>query len=710
MAKSKSKYELDNFLKVHKRKQNEDYTHTALPNLPESFAGSYTISKNDYSKFLDLYYESIFKNGNDAYLTEKHLNFSSILIDLDFRFPPNIKNRQYNNTFIESFLKIYLNLVNEIITIENNIEIFILEKKVPKYDKEKNLVKDGIHIMIPNIITFPKIQYILRYRLLQNSQLKELFNNLGSTNEHTDIVDMCVIEKNNWQFYGSMKPNSEPYLVTKIYKYDNKNVTILDKKYNNKELLKFLSIRNINEDDINTINENAYEKIDHDFDNMPVNYKMKRKTKLKSANRSSKRRKKKSPNKLDNSNETKQLEKIGKFISILNPKRADNYDNWIKLGWCLHNIDDRLLLSWINFSKQSSKFEEGSCEYEWERMDNNGLGLGTLYMWAKEDNYGKYKELTANDLRKLLLKSLTSAHNDIARVLYELFKDEFVYGKSKCWYIFRNHRWVRIGDGIYLKKKISNELVNEYLRFNIETGSKAQDLDDDDPEKEILMERMKKISSISLKLKGNSFKKNILDEATEFFYKEDFEELLDTNTHLIGFENGVYDLNSELFRQGIPEDYISLSTKINYEQYDCYDELIQEVNTFIQQVLPKKDVREYVLTLLSSFLDGKITLEKFHIWTGCGGNGKSKLIELFQNCYGDYCTIFPCSLITQKRARAESCNPSLANSKGKRFVAFQEPDANDKINVGLMKELTGGIKSKREVFTKNQLNLSHNLR
>ena len=499
MAKSKSN-ELDHFLKNHRRKPNEDYTHTALPNLPESFAGSYTINKNDYPKFLNLYHESIFKNGNNAYLTEKHLNFAPILIDLDFRFPLNKKNRQYTNTFIESFLNIYLNLVNEIITIENDIEIFILEKKFPKYDKEKKIVKDGIHIMIPNIITFPKIQYILRYRLLQNEQLKSLFKNLGSINEHSDIVDMCVIEKNNWQFYGSMKPNLEPYLVTQLYNYNNNKVVLINKKYNNKDLLKLLSIRNITEEDITTIKEEAYEKIDHDFDNMPVNYKMKRKTKLKSDEKK-KRRRKKSPSKLDNSNETKELERINKIVSILNPKRADNYDSWIKLGWCLHNIDERLLPSWIKFSKQSSKFEDGSCEDEWDRMDNNGLGLGTLYMWAKEDNYGKYKELTANDLRKLLLKSLTSAHNDIAKVLYELFKDEFVYGKSKCWYIFRNHKWVRIGDGIYLKKKISNELVNEYLRFNTETSTKAQVLDDDDPEKEILLERIKKISGITLELK-----------------------------------------------------------------------------------------------------------------------------------------------------------------------------------------------------------------
>jgi P4 family phage/plasmid primase-like protien len=94
--------------------------------------------------------------------------------------------------------------------------------------------------------------------------------------------------------------------------------------------------------------------------------------------------------------------------------------------------------------------------------------------------------------------------------------------------------------------------------------------------------------------------------------------------------------------------------------------------------------------LFSSFLSGKTGHEKFHIWTGCGGNGKSKIIELFRMAFGDYCTTLPITLITEKRSRAEGANPALAKTKGKRFAALQEPENDEKINVGLMKEITGG--------------------
>ena len=705
MAKSKSKYEIEKFLRDNKR--NGDFTHTALPNPPENFAGSYTISDDKYNKFLDLYHNSVFVNKNNAYLTERHLDYSPILIDLDFRFSPDKKKRQYDDNFITTFLEIYLEYIEEIINI-NNIELFILEKNKPKFVKDKNLVKDGIHIMIPDIVTFPRIQYILRYRVIHDERVQELFDSINITNDIQDIIDICVIEKNNWQLYGSRKPNCEAYEVTKLYSYKNNTLQKIKNNYTDRILLDKLSIRNIDKNSINTINEDAFESLDKDYDTMPGNFKMKKKTKLVKTTP----KKKRDPSiPIENCYSIKELETIVKLVDILDKSRAESHDSWIRVGWCLHNIDERLLQSWINFSEKSEKCEikgidhgrsKERCEYLWDNMESNGLGVGTLYMWAKEDNYGKYKELTVNNLRKLLLKSLSSAHNDIAKVLHSLYKDEFIYGKSKCWYQFRNHRWIRINDGINLRLKISNELVNEYLKFNIEIGTKAQQIEDDDAEKELLLERMKKISSIILKLKANSFKKNIMEEIIELFYNEKFEELLDTNTHLICFNNGVYDLDSALFRKGIPEDYISFNTNTDYIEYDSSDDIIQDVNNFVQQVIPNKPVREYLLTLLSSFLDGKISEEKFHIWTGSGGNGKSKLIELFQNGFGDYCTVLPCSLITQKRGRSEACNPALTNSKGKRFACFQEPDSKDRINVALMKELTGGDKITTRGLYKDQ--------
>jgi phage/plasmid-associated DNA primase len=117
-----------------------------------------------------------------------------------------------------------------------------------------------------------------------------------------------------------------------------------------------------------------------------------------------------------------------------------------------------------------------------------------------------------------------------------------------------------------------------------------------------------------------------------------------------------------------------------------------EIESFITKILPNRRVRTFVMTLLASFLSGDTNEEHFHIWTGSGGNGKSKLLELFESSIGDYACKLPVSLLTGKRQASSGATPELANLKGRRFACLQEPSEGSRIDAGLMKELTGGDK------------------
>jgi phage/plasmid-associated DNA primase len=59
-------------------------------------------------------------------------------------------------------------------------------------------------------------------------------------------------------------------------------------------------------------------------------------------------------------------------------------------------------------------------------------------------------------------------------------------------------------------------------------------------------------------LKDCGTKDKILKECAELFYHENFEQTLDEKTHLIGFNNGIFDLNKNQFREGRPEDPVSM--------------------------------------------------------------------------------------------------------------------------------------------------------
>jgi P4 family phage/plasmid primase-like protien len=156
--------------------------------------------------------------------------------------------------------------------------------------------------------------------------------------------------------------------------------------------------------------------------------------------------------------------------------------------------------------------------------------------------------------------------------------------------------------------------------------------------------------------------------------------------------NGVYDLDKHEFREGYPEDNISLTTGINYiEQPDESDyEKINQVEEFINKILPIERVRRYVLNLLASFLHGSNKDQKFHIWTGVGSNGKSMLIDFFKKTIGDYYGSMSITSLTQGRSGSENASPVLAETRGKRFISLDEAETNDEIKVGFMKQLTGG--------------------
>ena len=126
---------------------------------------------------------------------------------------------------------------------------------------------------------------------------------------------------------------------------------------------------------------------------------------------------------------------------------------------------------------------------------------------------------------------------------------------------------------------------------------------------------------------------------------------MDSKNHLLCFNNGVIDFEEGIFRKGVPEDYTSKCTNIDYVQLDEERDRneIYEVNEFMNQLFPNPELRNYMWEHLSSVLLGKNTNQTFNIYTGRGRNGKSKLVELMSMVLGDYKATVPITLITQKR-------------------------------------------------------------
>lgn len=593
------------FLQNRQIAKGSEHTHTSFIKP----TGAFYLPVSIQDEFMEVYKRS-YKNGEELYVTEKHRDQAPVLIDLDFRYDKQdpIK-RLHTYDDIKIIIHTYLTVLDKYVSIPEDVEIFVMEKPSPVLDK--NLIKDGIHIVIPDIVTVPLLQHMVRSEVLK--LLPGKLSHIPVVNPWEDIIDEAVIEKNNWMMYGSRKPNSQPYQITYIFSKDLDEYEIEE---DDSVYVDVLSIRN--KFDISPTKP-YFEKMKAKYDEQQAN-KFKKKLANNSIFQTHQNNKK---------NTVTDIEYIKKLVDILSPERADNYQKWIRLGWCLRNIDYRLLDTWIEFSRKSSKFQEGECEKMWNYMKDDGLNVGSLHLWAKEDNSNSYKEIVKQDLSALVAKSSSGAHTDVAQVVYFMFKYDYVCVsiKNNYWYEFRNHKWTPCDSGHTLRSKISNEVCQEYLRQASGWTLKAASETDEERQKQYT-EKGKKLSEISLKLKITSFKDNIVKECKEIFYIEKFEEKLDSRSHLIGFENGVFDLDAYEFREGRPEDYISFSTGINYIPYND-DENAKAMHAFFERVFPKPHMKEYFLLLLSSFLNGAIKEEKFHIFTGGGCFAKDTKIMMF---------------------------------------------------------------------------------
>ena len=597
MAQQYKRGEFCSHIMRYKVEKGSEFTHTSIIKP----SGSFYIPADEMESFYNVYHRAL-NSGEDLYMTEKHRDISPFLVDLDFKFEKKEDlHRMYSLDVIKSVIQAYALKIDEFVDTPLAFAVYLLEKPYPSVDK--GLIKDGVHIIIPDIVTRSSVQFLVRKELL--STMNNIFHDMNCVNSVEDIVDEAVIERNNWQMYGSKKPNGEPYKVTHKYMWDTQQKTLTETTINEspEQLVEILSIRN-------------------KYDGRGI--KIEKLDKVKEYEQECIKQKKKMSNALQTSvntrkNQVENLEHVCKLVDILSDERANSYIDWISVGWCLRNIDYRLLEKWVEFSKRSSKFADGECESKWNYMRDDGLGMGTLNMWAKKDNPEAYAELMKQDISTLIYTSRNETHYDIARVVHFMFKHEFVCAsiRSNFWYQYIDNRWVPCDSGYSLNGKLSTEVFKRYSSAASDYHARAS-ATESETEQSIFSEIGKKLAGIATKLKNGPFKENVMRECRSLFYVDKFEEKLDSKCHLIGFENGVYDLEVKEFREGRPEDYISFTTGCNYVEYDQNNQYVKQMHKFLSSVLTKDHIREYVLLLLSSFLNGNIREERFHIWTGSG--------------------------------------------------------------------------------------------
>lgn len=661
--------------------------------------GKYSFDRQGIEKFWNKYIKLVdTEDKNDLPIlgmAEKPEHYLPVLVDVDLKVKDDdtfTSEKLYTEEQIEEVVQVYQSVLRKIVEScsEKQLYCVLLEKDMYTVTTNNTTyIKHGFHLHFPYCFLNEIDQTIhLLPRVKEELKKLETFKNLGFE-DSGDAIDKSYC-KVPWLMYGSRKnENSQPYIVTTVYDAELNHIS-LEKAFKNYQLFN-------HKERLIKIKGRVKEYLPRILSIVPFNRPVcELKRGLISPLKERMKYKAKSDKKtFQQQSITEQLKIAKRLLAMISDFRAEDYSEWMNVGWVLYNIsegNEEGLELWCDFSSRNEdKYDEGTCMFEWERMVKKDLTLGTLRYLAKTDNPVEYQLFKHEETDKHIKNSLSGSHNDIAKALYAEFGDEFVCASisNKLWYQFINHKWEQIEEGVFLRQKISDVIVQRFTDAGKDLFGRLSQTQDKS-EEAMINERIKQVQKMATNLKSSPYKSNVMKECMEVFYDKRFKEKLDINPNLIAFKNGVYDLNTNTFRPGRPEDFLSKNMPIDYIEYDDDDDKVQEIYTFLEKIFPDKSVRTYFLDTSCNVFVGGNQQKIVIFWTGEGDNGKSVTQSFFEQMLGKLAIKFNTNVVTGKKPSAGAAHADLARAGGGvRWAVLEEPNADEMINIGILKLLSG---------------------
>ena len=393
----------------------------------------------------------------------------------------------------------------------------------------------------------------------------------------------------------------------------------------------------------------------------------------------------------------------------------------------VYNIQNKILMRMLKFFnnpddcvlcfdglmlRKGKNYDIKKCEEYIHKKLNIHIKLKIKPMDDIIDIPSKLKKVY-HDPKQLILNLLHNNNDvDISRYLtIQLSNLHFtcVNIKENILYYF-DGKWKKDNECIKLRKEIV------YLSKDIKSievwyiDKLRKDIVSDDENKEYKLKQLEEASKGFKRLyklfRNRHSLNNIIHEFCSMNYNEHFEEELDINSYLLGFNNGVYDLKIKQFRYAKPEDKVSMSVGYDYnnEKGDFYNEM----DTIFIKTFPNEEVREYIKNHIADALCGKRKRHLFTTHCGSGSNGKSMQVHIIDTMLGQYCMKLPKNYFNNEKANASAPDPYKINLRNKRYAYVSEPPRDKKndqlpLDLGLVKDITGGEKINGRLLFSNRV-------
>ena len=387
-------------------------------------------------------------------------------------------------------------------------------------------------------------------------------------------------------------------------------------------------------------------------------------------------------------------EDLNKILNGLKDDKFNDFDKWLIVYFIF--VNNNLNLKYFDdFSRKSKKYNYNeNIKLLKNITPRKGYTINTLYYWLKEDNPELFKELqrTRTDLWTIINNETKS---DYAKLYFSMYPQKYIRSEKTGWYEY-NENNILIPRNNSAPSSLLNNIIDTMQKI---TEDLKQQLSFED---EKYKEKMLKLKKAYKDLGNPNYVEGIIKVLIHLYTLENLDDLIDSNNHLLAFNNCLYDIQNKKFRKINPTDYITKTTKYNLNNYNIDYKIKEKIYGILHSIFEDNEMVEYYLTFTSLSLF-TTNLQSLYIHQGAGGNGKGILSTIIRYCLGDYFITAENTFLTTSY-EATKCNPTLANAKGGRYFYISEPDngKENKFNIDLIKTLTGNDPIKcRDLYKSN---------
>jgi phage/plasmid-associated DNA primase len=335
----------------------------------------------------------------------------------------------------------------------------------------------------------------------------------------------------------------------------------------------------------------------------------------------------------------------------------------------------------------------------YESCFDEGITVKTLAWFVREDSPEKYEAWKSSWVKFAISRCFRSSvkESDIAEVLYRECWLDFIYSNTAMgeWFKFEDNKWTKDNNAIYIGGALRKKVSIRFTEANNKLSAAAANSDLSDASRKEIEGNMKVCLNILSKIRETTVCRNVIKESSIYFSIARFGDIQDNNHEILGLNNGVLEctLSSIKFRLGRPEDYVSMSSRVDYSSNFSWDhEYVKILMEWFRKLFITDSYVNFMVYFMACILRGKNPKKYLAMICGGGNNSKSILIKLLEITLGLYSVKVPVKMLyyTGPQQGSSGPNPELARTRGTRVSWYEEPDHTKKLSSGSVKTVAGG--------------------